>query len=98
MPVLFNWDEHNLKHVLEHPSDPTRNNSVSEVEGIILNPQAVIEELGVIDGELRFTAVAPGLGGILKRVVYTYRGELIRPITCYPVKRRFLKRYHGKFK
>lgn len=84
----FDWDEANVTHLARHKVDPI------EAEEAILDANAIMLEIQAEDEE-RFKSVGRTLGGRILAVVFTFRGELIRPITSFdaPVReqRAYLK-------
>ena len=84
--VSFDWDDRNIAHLARHRIKP------GEVEEFFNNDPA-IRSHEVVDGEDRWTAV--GATNVLRVlvVVFTLRGERIRPITGWNADRRTKKEY-----
>jgi uncharacterized DUF497 family protein len=74
--LSFNWDEANTRHVARHGV------TASEVEEVFANDPADIG-FEAVEGEARWTAV--GHTGVLRVlvVVWTMRGQDVRPITAF---------------
>jgi uncharacterized DUF497 family protein len=87
--VSFDWDDENISHLARHGIKP------SEVEELIRN-DAAIRGHEVVEGEDRWTSV--GATGSLRVlvVVFTVRGEKIRPITGWDADRRTKKMYFSE--
>jgi uncharacterized protein len=73
---LFEWDEANISHLARHGISP------AEAEDAILDPHALLLEIQA-GGEERVKAVGLTSSGRIVVVVFTLRGEAIRPITAY---------------
>lgn len=72
----FDWDEGNIDHVASHGV------TAAEVEEAVLDPHAIMLEIQFEDEE-RTKAVGRTEAGRILVVVFTFRGEAIRPITAY---------------
>jgi uncharacterized protein len=72
----FNWDVGNIGHVARHGVSP------EEAEEAILDPHAILLEIQAGDDE-RVELVGATSGGRILVVVFTWRGEAIRPVTAY---------------
>jgi len=74
----FEWDQHNRRKVEAHGLTP------EEVEAVLANPEKIIEQPG--GEEPRWLAEGHAAG---KRiiVIWTARGEAIRPVTAWPESR-----------
>ena len=72
----FEWDEGNVGHLARH------NVSQSEAQNAILDPDAIILEIQA-GPEERLKAVGATSAGRIIAVVFTWRDEVIRPITAY---------------
>ena len=84
--LIFEWDDANTGHIARH--DATR----SEVEQVFGNdPLDLAAE--VADGEERYTGVGHTHRLRVLVVVWTMRGEAIRPITAFDASERLAKRY-----
>jgi len=83
----FDWDEGNEDHILLHGVEPT------EVEEAVLDPEGFGVEAYDVPGERREALIgATGEGRILT-VVYTMRGERVRPITVRDASETHKRRY-----
>ena len=82
----FEWDEGNTGHLARHGISPV------EAEDAILDPHALMVEIQT-GGEERVKAVGLTTGGRIVVVVFTLRGEAIRPITAYEAPIRIQQTY-----
>ena len=73
----FDWDDANRDHLVRHQVTP------QEAEQAILDPHAILLEIESNAGEERAKAVGMTARGRVLAVVFTLRGEVIRPITAY---------------
>ena len=73
----FDWDAANRGHLARHNVSP------GEAEQAILDPHAIVVEIESSIGEERTKAVGMTASGRVLAVVFTLRGEAIRPITAY---------------
>jgi len=73
----FDWDDANRDHRARHHVRP------EEAEQAVLDPHAILVDIEVTGGEVRTKAVGMTASGRLLAVVFTVRGEAIRPITAY---------------
>lgn len=74
--VAFQWDDANRRHLARH--DVT----AEEAEQVVLDEQALLVEVE-LDDEERVKVLGMTARGRILAVVFTLRGELIRPITAY---------------
>jgi len=72
----FDWDESNEGHVLGHGVDPM------EVEEALLDPHGAGADARNVAGEKREALIGATEFGRILHVVYTMRGEKVRPITA----------------
>jgi len=86
LDVLFNWDDQNIAHLARHRIKP------GEVEEFFHNGPAVRSH-EVVDGEDRWTAVGATRALRVLLIVFTVRGQSIRPITGWNADRRTRKEY-----
>ena len=84
--VSFEWDEINRGRLAQHRVVP------HEAESAVLDKNAVLLELQFEAGEERKSVGMTAAGRILA-VVFTLRGDAIRPITAYTAPRRLQKLY-----
>ena len=84
--LVFDWDEANVAHVARHNVTP------EEVEQVFANDPM---DLGanVVDGEERFTGVGHTTRLRVLVLVWTMRGDAIRPITAFEASERLAARY-----
>ena len=75
--IKFNWDDGNRSHLVPHSVTP------EEAEQAILDPHAVLLEIQTGGGEERTKAMGMTAAGRILTVVFTFRGEAIRPVTAY---------------
>ncbi len=89
----FQWEAGNLKHIME--DYPDRSNSVEEVESVFSDPHFAIKPSRTeADGEPRFQGTGVGLSGTVRSVIFVFRDNKIRPISCWPSNRRARKSYY----
>ncbi len=82
----FDWDAANVGHLAEHDVSPL------EAESAILDPNAMMIEIQAGEEE-RVKALGRAFNGRILVVVFTLRGETIRPITAYSASLRLEKIY-----
>ena len=75
----FDWDDANRDHLARHHVRP------EEAEQAVLDPHAIFVDIEVRgdDDEERTTTVGMTASGRVLAVVFTVRGEAVRPITAY---------------
>ena len=83
----FDWDDANRSHLGLHKVTP------EETEQAILDPFAVLLEIQINDEEERTKAVGATASGRILAVVFTFRGDAIRPITAYVAPARLQEIY-----
>jgi uncharacterized DUF497 family protein len=88
----FDWDEDNENHVLDHDVDP------AEVEEAMLDPLRVVVHVYSIPGERRRGVVGATDAGRILFVVYTMRGDKVRPVTARDAERPDRRRYRRRRK
>ena len=86
----FDWDDANRGHLARHNVSP------GEAEQAILDPHAIVVEIESGIGEDRTKAVGMTASGRVLAVVFTLRGEAIRPITAYTAPARLEALYLGQ--
>jgi len=84
--ISFDWDDRNISHLARHRIKP------SEVEEFFCN-DPIIRGHEVVDGENRWTAAGATNALRVLVVVFTLRGENIRPIAGWTADRRTKKEY-----
>lgn len=77
----FEWDEGNIDHVARHDL------TTAEAQEAILDPNAIMLEIQ-FEEEERTKAVGRTNRGRILVVVFTFRGDAIRPITAYDAMKR----------
>src|ERR1017187_843417 len=83
----FDWDDANRDHLALHNVAP------EEAQQAILDPHAVLVEIQSGDEEERTKALGITSGGRILAVVFTFRGEAIRPVTAYTAAARLRELY-----
>lgn len=78
----FHWDDANLDHLASHNVRP------DEAEQAVLDPHALLLEIQTDGEEERTKALGITTSGRIIVVVFTFRGEAIRPITAYAATKR----------
>ena len=89
LDVSFDWDDQNISHLARHRIKP------AEVEEFFRN-DPVIRGHEVANDEDRWTAAGTINALRVLIVVFTVRGERIRPITGWNADRRTKKDYFSK--
>jgi uncharacterized protein len=84
--MTFDWDGANKDHIAAHGVTPR------EVEEVFANDPMDLE-LQVINGEDRYASVGHTRLMRILLVVWTLRGEAIRPITAFDVNSTLAKEY-----
>ncbi|MGO9255518.1 MAG: BrnT family toxin [Bryobacteraceae bacterium] len=87
--VSFDWDDENISHLARHRIKP------SEVEEVFHNSPA-IRGHEVVNGEDRWTSVGATESLRVLVLVFTVRGEKIRPITGWDADGRTKKEYFSE--
>jgi uncharacterized DUF497 family protein len=86
----FEWDDANEGHIWEHGIDP------GEIEEALLDPDRVGADAYNVPHERRDAAIGATLAGRILYVVFTMRGEKVRPVTARDTddgqKRRYRRR------
>jgi len=77
----FDWDTANVGHLAGHNVLP------SEADEAILDPNAIMLEIQYEDEE-RVKSVGTTNGGRIIEVIFTFRGEAIRPVTAFDAAKR----------
>lgn len=77
----FDWDLHNVGHVARHGVDP------AEVEEAVERPHAIIPAEDM-HGEKRWKLFGRSAAGRYLVVVFTIRGDRLRPVTAYAMNQR----------
>jgi uncharacterized DUF497 family protein len=83
----FQWDDANRHHLASHDVTP------EEAEQAILDHHAVLLEIQIGGDEERTKALGMTATGRILAVVFTLRGDAIRPITAYPATTRLQEVY-----
>jgi hypothetical protein len=88
-PLKFDWDADNIQHLAEHRI------SRSEFEQAMLHDPIIID-FADETGEERWYAVGTTDRLRVLYLVFTYRGERIRPITGWDARRKLRELYFGR--
>ena len=83
----FDWDDANRSHLAQHDISP------DEAEQAILDPYAVLLEIQTGGEEERTKALGATASGRILTVIFTFRGDAIRPITAYTATVRLQELY-----
>lgn len=83
----FDWDDSNRNHLALHKITP------DEAEQAILDPHAVLLEIQINNDEERTKALGMAEFGRILAVIFTFRGDAIRPITAYTATARLQEIY-----
>jgi uncharacterized DUF497 family protein len=83
----FDWDEGNERHVLDHGVDPM------EVEEALLDPERLRADARNVPEERRLAFIGATEEGRILLVIYTKRGEKVRPITARDASDEQKRRY-----
>jgi uncharacterized protein len=84
--LSFDWDPGNTRHIARHGVTPR------EVEELFANDPADIG-FQTVEGEGRWTAVGHSNSLRILVVVWTMRGEAVRPITAFEAGKRLRDAY-----
>ena len=84
--LLFEWDQANVGHHARHGISP------AQAEQAVLDPAAVVLEIQA-GAEERVKLVGMEAGGLIIVVIFTFRGDAVRPITAYNATLRMQKIY-----
>jgi len=85
--LSFEWDEANVEHVGRHGISPDEVFAVFANEAIDLSYEAV-------GGEDRWTSIGHTDGLRILVIVWTIRGESIRPVTAFDPGKRLAAEYY----
>ena len=83
----FDWDDANARHLALH--DVTQ----EEAEQAILDPHAVLLEIQAGGNGERVKALGITAAGRVLTVIFTFRGDTMRPITAYAASTRLQQLY-----
>jgi hypothetical protein len=86
LDLSFEWDDANVSHLKRHRIKP------HEIEEMFRDDPAILGH-EIVNGEDRWTSVGTTNSLRVLVVVFTVRGETIRPITGWPADRRTKKDY-----
>ena len=84
--VACDWDESNVEHIARHGIQP------AEVAEILAN-EAVDLGYEFVNGEDRWTSIGHTSALRILVVVWTLRGELVRPVTAFEAGRKLAEEY-----
>jgi uncharacterized DUF497 family protein len=89
----FDWNEGNLKHVID--DYPVRGNSIEEVESLFLdnNFVAIPDRIDKF-GEQQYHGVGISNQNRVLYVVFVIRNDKIRPISCRPASQKERNKYY----
>lgn len=82
----FDWDDANVKHLARHKIKR------AELEEVFANDPAILDHQ-VLDEEERWSAVGSTNSLRVLVIVFTFRGERVRPITAWQADRRTARQY-----
>ena len=82
----FDWDEHNIAHIARHNVSP------GEFEQALGNAPMLIDIRNEKDEE-RWYAVGATRSLRVLFLIFTYRGEQVRPVTAWDATRRLRELY-----
>jgi uncharacterized DUF497 family protein len=87
----FDWDEHNVAHIARHGVTPM------EVEELFQRGHLTFPAAHK-GGEKRYKAFGTTAQGRHLVVVFTYRADLLRPVTAHPMNRTLRRLYASQLK
>lgn len=80
----FDWDEHNERHLAKH--------KISRLDAEdVLSGDHLLLEYQVQGGERRWIAVGTTRAGRILNIVFSVRGEIMRPITGWAADKETIK-------
>jgi uncharacterized DUF497 family protein len=90
--IAFDWDEveapeGNVRHIAQHNVTP------EEFEQAVLDPRGYVLGRYEEGGEERVAVVGSTTDGRILVTIYAPRQGRIRPVTAYPARPRFIRRY-----
>jgi hypothetical protein len=92
MPLTFQWDSGNTRHVID--DYPQRGNTIGEVESLFEDPNfRPLPDRIDNSGEQRYKAVALSNLNRILYVAFAIRNGQIRPVSCRPASRKERERY-----
>lgn len=83
----FDWDDANARHLALH------NVTQGEAEQAILDPHAALLEIQGGGNAERVKALGMTAAGRVLTVIFTFRGDAMRPITAYTASTRLQELY-----
>jgi len=86
--LTFHWDSGNTRHIARHGI------TSGEIEEVFANDPADIG-FETVEGEGRWTAIGHSDSLRILIVVWTMRGEAVRPITAFEAGRRLRDAYRA---
>jgi uncharacterized protein len=84
--IEFDWDEHNAPHLKRHGVSPEEFE-----EAFLIDPE--FRETENVEGEERYHAIGRTDRGRLLVVIFTYRGDAVRPITAFDAPKGIARQY-----
>ncbi|WP_374759204.1 BrnT family toxin [Dyadobacter chenhuakuii] len=94
--IEFEWDSHNIKHIIE--DYPSRENTISEVESVFLDPFVIYRKGNHVAAEQRYRAIGLSNLGRINVVIFTVNNGKIRPISSWPANTQTRRLYHERAK
>ncbi len=89
---MFDWDDANIDHIARHGLEPY------EVEEALLDPDLLTVTAHKATTERRFAIIGASEAGRILFVVYTLRGDDIRPVTAREANATQKRRYRKEQK
>jgi uncharacterized DUF497 family protein len=91
----FQWDKGNIDHIIHQY--PNRANTIEEVESLFTDPKFIVNPNQIDSfGEQRFEGVGLSNKGRVLAVIFAYRNDQIRPVSCWPANQSTRKRYYER--
>jgi uncharacterized protein len=84
--IEFDWDEHNEQHLKRHGISPDEFEAAFSID-----PE--FREAESVEGEERYHAVSRTDRGRLLVLIFTYRGDAVRPITAFDAPKGIARQY-----
>lgn len=91
----FQWDNGNINHIIHQY--PNRANTIEEVESLFEDPNFIVNPNQIDSvGEQRFEGIGLSNQGRVLAIIFAYRNDQIRPISCWPANHSTRKRYYER--
>ena len=94
--IEFEWDDHNIRHVIA--DYPGRANSISEVESVFSDPFIIYRKGSLVSVEQRYRAIGLSNIGRVNVVIFTVNDGKIRPISSWPANTQTKRLYYERAK